>query len=69
MGYHTEFTGHVTVTPPLNPAEIAYLHAFADSRRMRRPEGPYSTCDADYSELGFEGYNNPPDGQPGLWCD
>ena len=68
MGYSTDFTGHVTITPPLNAVEIAYLKKFADSRRMNRPEGPYSTRDHSYSELGFDDYNRPPAGQPGLWC-
>lgn len=69
MGYTTEFTGHVTVSPPLNPAEIAYLDKFADTRRMNRPAGPYATTDDRYSDLGRIGYNTSPEGQPGLWCN
>jgi hypothetical protein len=69
MGYSTEFTGHVTVTPPLNPAEITYLRKFADSRRMNRPEGPYDTTDYYYGQLTQEQLNRPPAGQPGLWCN
>lgn len=69
MGYTTDFTGQVTVTPPLNASEIAYLRKFSESRRMRRPSGPYSTDNLGYDELGFDSYNYPPDGQPGLWCD
>ncbi|MFD3999921.1 hypothetical protein [Streptomyces rubiginosohelvolus] len=69
MGYSTEFTGYVTVSPPLNPAEIAYLDQFSDTRRMNRPAGPYATTDDIYADLGFEGYNRPPEGQPGLWCN
>ena len=64
MGYQTDFTGHVTVTPALNQAEAAFLHAFADSRRMDREAGPYG-CGDD----GVRNYNLPPAGQPGLWCD
>jgi hypothetical protein len=69
MGYSTEFTGTVTVTPSLNPHEIAYLAEFADSRRMNRPAGAYATTDDSYSDLGSENYNRPPQGQPGLWCN
>ena len=34
MGYTTDFEGAVTVVPPLNEHEIAYLRRFADTRRM-----------------------------------
>ncbi|HVK36196.1 MAG TPA: hypothetical protein VM428_11120 [Microlunatus sp.] len=51
MGYTTEFTGFVTVSPPLNPAEIAYLDQFSDTRRMNRPAGPYATTDDSYADL------------------
>jgi hypothetical protein len=69
MGYTTDFTGHVTVTPPLNAAEASFLFAFADSRRMRRPEGPYSTKDYGYGELPGNDTNLPPTGQPSPWCN
>jgi hypothetical protein len=71
MGYTTEFDGQVTVTPPLNEHEVAYLRRFADTRRMARAKGPY------YTGAGFRGqddeadvtdYSHPPAGQPGLWC-
>jgi hypothetical protein len=71
MGYTTDFTGQIAVTPPLNSSEVAYLKRFADTRRMKRENGPY------YTGTGFAGqdreadiidYNQPPDGQPGLWC-
>lgn len=68
MGYTTEFTGRVAIQPSLNPTEITYLRDFANSRRMNRPVGPYATSEHSYSELGFESYNRPPAGQPGLWC-
>ncbi len=41
MGYTTEFAGHITITPPLNAEEIAYLTKFANTRRMARTKGPY----------------------------
>jgi hypothetical protein len=66
MGYTTSFEGQVTVDPQLNPAEIAYLAEFADSRRHQRPDGPYSTADCAYD---YPGYNTPPEGQPSLWCN
>ena len=43
MGYTTEFGygGSVSISPPLNAHEIAYLREFAASRRMDRTRGPY----------------------------
>jgi hypothetical protein len=69
MGYHTEFTGHVTVTPPLNADEIAYLQAFADSRRFHRRSGPYRLDGDNFSGGDTIDYNEAGAPQPGLWCD
>lgn len=41
MGYTTEFDGTVSVEPPLNPSERAYLLKFSQTRRMDRSGGPY----------------------------
>ena len=41
MGYHTEFTGQITVDPPLSEEEHEYLTKFAGTRRMNRTKGPY----------------------------
>lgn len=72
MGYHTEFWGSVTVDPPLNDAEIAYLTAFSETRRMDRREGPYFVGGSGEFGQGRDSdiidYNRPPRGQPGLWC-
>ncbi|KAF2077189.1 hypothetical protein CYY_001510 [Polysphondylium violaceum] len=38
MGYTTDFTGSFTLTPPLNQAQVDYLKAFSESRRMERSE-------------------------------
>lgn len=72
MGYTTDFTGQITVTPPLNTAEITYLKRFADTRRMHRGNGPYFTG----SGLAGQGqdpdiinFNAPGPEQPGLWCN
>lgn len=72
MGYTTEFEGQVTVTPPLNPHEIAYLRQFSESRRMSRTNGPYfigSGFRGQGVEPDIRDYNSPPPGQPGLWCE
>lgn len=72
MGYHTEFFGSVRVEPPLNDAEIEYLHKFNQTRRMKRTTSPYFVDGDGY--MGQEcdstviDYNRPHDGQPGLWC-
>ncbi|MFF3151845.1 hypothetical protein [Streptomyces sp. NPDC057910] len=72
MGYTTEFDGKVTITPPLNPSEIAYLRQFAETRRMRRANGPYYIDGTGPYGQGFDADvtdgNRPPEGQPGLWC-
>ena len=36
MGYTTDFSGAVTITPPLSYDEVQYLQAFNGSRRMKR---------------------------------
>lgn len=72
MGYSTDFTGHVTVTPPLNPAEIAYLRKFAGTRRMNRTNGPYYVNGTGHAGQGYDAdiidFNKPDPSQPGLWC-
>ena len=73
MGYTTDFIGHIDIEPVLNGAEIAYLEAFATSRRFDRPGGPY-VVPADPYDEGPQGardidrYNRPAPGQPELWC-
>src|SRR5690242_19132511 len=72
MGYTTDFSGYVTVTPPLNAAEIGYLNRFNRSRRMDRKRGPYYAQPGDNfgqdNTSDVRNYNSPPSGQPGLWC-
>lgn len=73
MGYQTEFEGHVTISPPLNVEEIEFLKKFADSRRMKRTGGPYFVDGEGFMGQGdgtdtVLDHNNPPEGQPGLWC-
>ena len=72
MGYTTEFYGKINVTPPLNEDEITYLRLFNKTRRMDRKKGPYFVGGkGDYGqdkEEDVRDYNQPPKGQPGLWC-
>ncbi|MPZ96787.1 MAG: hypothetical protein GEU96_18235 [Propionibacteriales bacterium] len=77
MGYTTDFIGHIDIQPSLNEAERTYLTAFAASRRWRRPGGRYAVpLNPAAAHDDFEGgaedngerYNQPPPGQPGLWC-
>lgn len=72
MGYTTNFSGEINVDPPLTQDEIVYLKKFNTTRRMACQQGPYYV-----DRGGFHGqehgpdvidYNEPPDGQPGLWC-
>lgn len=72
MGYTTYFDGQVDIVPPLNESEINYLTAFASTRRMNRTKGPYYIQnDNNFGqdrETDIINYNEPPVGQPGLWC-
>lgn len=65
--------GCVVVFPALNRAEYEYLTAFAESRRWRRPDGPYAVPDNPIAEctdpaLDLDLYTTVADGQPGLAC-
>jgi len=72
MGYSTDYVGHIEIDPPLNDAEIEYLTAFCDSRRFVR-SSPYDVPGNPWAETSDgvppELYNQPPPGQPDLWCD
>jgi hypothetical protein len=72
MGYTTDFTGVVAIVPPLNRAEIDYLNAFAETRRMHRSNGPYYVQGSGDFGQGRDDdvidYNQHPVGQPSLWC-
>lgn len=62
----------MSVSPPLNAHEIAYLRKFAVSRRMDRAHGPYFVDGSGPFGQGrdddIRNFNEPPAGQPGLWC-
>jgi hypothetical protein len=66
MGYTTEFDGSVSISPPLNAHEIAYLRKFAASRRMDRARGPYFVDGSGPSGQGHDDdirdINKPPGG-------
>lgn len=65
MGYNTDFSGSLTIEPPLNIDEISYLTDFAESRRnLRKDAGPLAVVPSDAD--GGPGYNDPSQGQPGL---
>ncbi|GAA3778723.1 hypothetical protein GCM10022225_78430 [Plantactinospora mayteni] len=72
MGYETTFTGRVSISPPLNAAEIRYLTRFAGVRHMHRARGPYFVDGGGYAGQDIEpdvlDGSTPPPEQPGLWC-
>lgn len=72
MGYTTDFTGSIAISPPLNAEEIAFLKKFNHTRRMDRELGPYFVDGTEEFGQGkdrdIRDYNRPPQGQPGLWC-
>lgn len=73
MGYTTNFDGQLTVTPPLNVHEIAYLNRFCETARFHRTRGPYFVSGSGSFGQGIdpdvldEGRRHPPE-QPGKWC-
>tara|TARA_R110000787_G_scaffold36714_6_gene93558 strand:- start:2811 stop:3290 length:480 start_codon:yes stop_codon:yes gene_type:complete len=73
MGYTTDFEGQIAIVPSLNKREIEYMQRFNATRRMNRSKGPYF-ADRGADGFGQDGqhdvieYNNPPEGQPSLWC-
>lgn len=74
MGYTTYFKGEIEIDPPLNIKELNFLMQFAETRRIHREQGPYYVAGQgrvlpDARVGGVINNNNPPDGQPGLWCD
>lgn len=68
MGYTTNFTGSIAISPPLNAEETKYLTSFVDSRRYDRVEGPYAIEGVADRDSSASGYNKAAEGQPGLWC-
>lgn len=72
MGYTTDFSGSISVEPPLSQEEIAFLTKFNETRRMARKKGPYYVDNAGFCGLEAEedilDYNRPPSEQPSLWC-
>lgn len=72
MGYTTEFEGIIRIEPRLNAEEIAYLKKFNKTRRMARQKGPYFVDGTGQFGQGSDSdildHNQPPGGQPGLWC-
>jgi hypothetical protein len=69
MSHDIEFTGHVTVEPPLNADEARYLHRFARSRRFHRVSGPYTTETDQSRGDDTVHYNRKSPEQPSLNCD
>lgn len=69
MSYRVTYDGTLSVEPPLNPAEIKALNAFGESRRIRTTAGPLDSRDLESTHPDVIDYNEPPEGQPGMWCD
>ena len=58
MGFDTEYLGHLTITPPLNAAEVEWLNGFADWGALpdgdpfRLPMNPRAELAAAFRERG-----------------
>jgi hypothetical protein len=72
MGYTTDFTGAISISPPLSVREHKFLTKFASTRRMNRRNGPYFVNGSGSMGQGQDSdiidYNEPSKGQPSLWC-
>ncbi|WP_394941155.1 hypothetical protein [Psychromicrobium sp. YIM B11713] len=64
MGYSTDFSGTLNVTPPLNQAERDFLADFANTRHTS-PEGLLFVTQP---EGFYVSGNEPQGGKPGIWC-
>lgn len=64
MGYNTNFSGALTVTPPLNKHERDYLADFADTRQTSPDHGQLVV-----NPTGSIRGNDPQDNKPGIWCN
>lgn len=72
MGYTTDFTGKISIEPPLSVKEMQFINKFAETRRMDCTQGPYyvdrgGMC-GQATDSNVINSNGPPAGQPGLWC-
>lgn len=71
MGYTTDFDGEIFIDPPLNEHEISFLGDLANTRRMKRINGPLFVGGQGFAgqdhEVDVTDYNNPDPSQPGLW--
>jgi len=72
MGYTTDFSGYISIVPPLNAEELQFIKKFSHTRRMKREWGPYFVDGSGEFGQGEDDdiidYNSPPEGQPSLWC-
>ena len=65
MGYTTEFTGSLTITPPLNINEVVFLRKFNATRHCTHKVTPYA-MDATGGCTGRSCIDSGP-GVPGFW--
>ncbi len=76
MGYTTDFIGEFQISPNLNKKHFDFLTAFSTTRHFKRNvDSKYGIEGSLYTEDCFNedknliiNYNEPPTGQPGLWC-
>lgn len=76
MGYSTDFSGSLTIEPPLNQVEIDFLQKFAETRHMDREQGPhFIDGNGDFGSFSLKGtngvrdHNSPDASQPSLYCN
>lgn len=45
MGYTTNFSGYLTIDPPLNAETVEYINSFCNTRRMKRDVSKLASLD------------------------
>lgn len=57
MGYDTEFSGSLTITPALTDEQIKYINLFHETRRMKRDNDILKAIyQGKYGLLGTDNY-------------
>lgn len=63
MGYSTDFSGEMSLSPPLNEHERSYLRDFIDTRHTSTEHGLLDVTAGPYVRG-----NDPQGDKPGIWC-
>lgn len=69
MGFNADYKGHLTIEPPLNPAEIKALSLFLDARHVKTVHGPLDIRQSLHNgHPDVTDWNSPAQDLPGLYA-